>query len=189
MMQLPEPPSLDASAGPALPPNLVPLRRSFLGGLALLGASGLLGAARAQGQVSRSADETAILTALARWRSLYSYGDRPFSFASFEDLYLNSDELLGYDNFSDDTRTTGWRAYCALWEPLINASFSGQRITKFNIDRVETSGDLGWSAIELWFTARRKGEPFNSSQYGTHVWRRDGSGRWRIIHEHMTGPI
>lgn len=54
--------------------------------------------------------------------------------------------------------------------------------------RVETSGRLGWSAIELWFTARRDGRPFDGSQYGTHVWRK-ADGRWRIVHEHMTGPV
>lgn len=163
-------------------------RRSMLRTLALAGAGATVGATTASSQDTLAEDGAAIRAALRRWRELYSYGDKPFSFAGFEDLYDGSGALLAYDNFSDDTRTEGWAAYRALWEPLINASFTGQRIVRFDVHRVETSGRLGWSAIELWFTARRDGRPFDGSQYGTHVWRK-ADGRWRIVHEHMTGPV
>lgn len=170
-------------------------RRGIVAGTAALGA---LLAARLDGPrpalaqpapaPGRDADEAAIRAALLRWRELYSFGDKPFSFSGFEDLYLNDESLTAYDNFSPDTRTVGWRAYRSLWESLINAGFTGQVIRRFDVHRVEASGPLGWSAIELWFTARRDGQPFDASQYGTHVWRKL-DGRWRIAHEHMTGPV
>ncbi len=75
-----------------------------------------------------------------------------------------------------------------LWEPLINKSFTGQRITRFDVVRTEISGDLAWSAVSFWFEARRDGKPFASSQHATHIWRLTG-GQWRIVHEHIMGPV
>jgi ketosteroid isomerase-like protein len=134
-------------------------------------------------------DEQAIRQALQEWRQLYSYGDRPFSFNGYEHLYINTDELLAYDNVApDDTRINGWTTYRSVWEPVINENFTGQEITRFEIDRVGVSGDLAWSAITFWFRAKNQGKPFYSSQHGTHIWRKV-DGNWRIIHEHMTAPV
>lgn len=134
-------------------------------------------------------DEQSIRQALQEWRQLYSYGDRPFSFNGYEHLYINTDELLAYDNVApEDTQINGWDTYRSTWEPVINENFTGQEITRFEIHRIGVSGDLAWSAITFWFRAKNQGTPFYSSQHGTHIWRKV-DGKWRIVHEHMTAPV
>lgn len=118
-------------------------------------------------------DEESIRQALQEWRQLYSYVDRPFSFNGYEHLYINTDELLAYDNVApQDTQINGWKTYRSIWEPLINANFTGQEITRFEIHRVQVSGDVAWSAITFWFRAKNQGKPFYSSQHGTHIWKK-----------------
>lgn len=69
-------------------------RRSVLRTLALAGTGAMVGATTASSQDKLAEDGAAIRAALRRWRELYSYGDKPFSFAGFEDLYDGSDALL-----------------------------------------------------------------------------------------------
>lgn len=134
-------------------------------------------------------DEQAIRQALEQWRQLYSFGNRKFTFKGYEHLYINTDELLAYDNVAPkDTRITGWETYKSLWEAVINESFADQQITRFDIDRVEVSDNLGWSAITFRFRAKNQGKDFYSSQHGTHIWHKV-DGKWRIVHEHMTAPV
>ncbi|MDV2997058.1 MAG: hypothetical protein N4J56_006763 [Chroococcidiopsis sp. SAG 2025] len=134
-------------------------------------------------------DEQAISQALQEWRQLYSFGNRKFTFKGYEHLYINTNELLAYDNVAPkDTRIDGWETYKSLWESVINESFAEQQITRFDIDRVEVSNDLGWSGITFRFRAKNKGKDFYSSQHGTHIWHKV-DGRWRIVHEHMTAPV
>jgi hypothetical protein len=86
-------------------------------------------------------DEQAVRQALQEWRQLYSYGDRPFSFNGYEHLYINTDELLAYDNVPpEDTQINGWETYRSIWEPVINANFTRQEITRFEIHRIGVSG-------------------------------------------------
>jgi ketosteroid isomerase-like protein len=135
------------------------------------------------------ADRAALAVQLDRWRQLYGYGDKPFSFSGFEDLYVPDARLTAFDNFAPkDTYLSGWDSYRTLWEPLINSAFTGQVITRFDIVRSEVSGDLAWTAISFWFEAKRDGKPFASSQHATHIWHRI-DGEWRIVHEHIMGPI
>lgn len=146
-------------------------------------------AAQAEPSKTVNQDEQAIRQALQEWRQLYSYGNRKFTFKGYEHLYINTDELLAYDNVAPkDTQIDGWKTYKPLWETVINESFSGQQITRFDIDRVGVSGDLAWSGITFRFHAKNRGKDFYSSQHGTHIWRR-ADGKWRIIHEHMTAPV
>ena len=134
-------------------------------------------------------NEGSPLTAsLRRWCSLYSFGSRPFTFSGYEDLYAD-DSLTAFDNFAPkDTFLAGKDAYEALWEPLINERFSDQVIVRFDVVRTGHAGDLAWSAVSFWFDAKENGEPFSSSQHATHVWRLI-DGKWRIVHEHIMGPI
>lgn len=82
------------------------------------------------------------------------------------DVYINTDELMAYDNLAPkDTKINGWNNYRSLWETFINDSSSNQEITRFDIDRIETSGDLGWSGVTMRFRAKNKGKDFYSSQH------------------------
>lgn len=140
-------------------------------------------------QVDTAAEGAVLRRQLDRWRELYSYGDKPFSFDGFEDLYVNDDSLTALDSFAPkDTYLRGWANYRALWEPLINQNFTGQVINRFDVLRVEVSGDMALTAHLMWFDAKRDGKPFSTSQAFTHVWRKL-DGEWRIVHEHGMGPV
>lgn len=133
-------------------------------------------------------DQQAIRRRLQEFRRLYSPGNRKFSFEGY-DLYINTDELMAYDNLAPrDTQINGWNTYRPLWETVINESISGQQITRFDIDRIETSGDLGWSGITMRFRAKNRGKDIYGSQHFTHIWHKV-NGKWRIVHEHAFSPV
>ncbi len=133
-------------------------------------------------------DQQAIRQRLQELRRLYSPGNRKFGFAGY-DVYINTDELMAYDNLAPrDTQINGWNNYRSLWETVINQSISGQEITRFDIDRIQTSGDLGWSGSTIRFRAKNKGKDFYSSQHLTHIWHKV-DGKWRIVHEHAFSPV
>ncbi|MGL5796461.1 MAG: YybH family protein [Waterburya sp.] len=133
-------------------------------------------------------DVQAIRQRLQEFRQLYSPGNRKFSFDGY-DLYIDTDELHAYDDLSpQNTQINGWKTYKPLWEGIINESISNQRITRLDIDRIETSGDLGWSAITVRFRAKNKGKDFYNSQHLTHIWHKV-DGKWKIVHEHAFSPV
>ncbi len=133
-------------------------------------------------------DQQAIRQRLQEFRRLYSFGNRKFSFEGY-DVYINTDELMAYDNLAPkDTKINGWNNYRSLWEPFINANSANQEITRFDIDRIETSGDLGWSGVTMRFRAKNKGKDFYSSQHFTHIWHKV-DGKWRIVHESAFSPV
>ena len=43
-------------------------------------------------------DRAEISHKLERWRNLFSPGEQQFSFTGYEDLYVNTDELIVYDS-------------------------------------------------------------------------------------------
>jgi ketosteroid isomerase-like protein len=133
-------------------------------------------------------EQQAIRQRLQEFRRLYSFGSRKFSFEGY-DVYINTDELMAYDNLAPkDTKINGWNNYRSLWETFINDSSSNQEITRFDIDRIETSGDLGWSGVTMRFRAKNQGKYFYSSQHFTHIWHKV-NGKWRIVHEHAFSPV
>lgn len=145
-------------------------------------------AAQTEAFKDENQDEQAIRQRLQEFRQLYSPGNRKFSFDGY-DLYINTEELHAYDDLSPkNTQIKGWKTYKSLWEAVINQSISEQRITRLDIDRIETSGDLGWSANTIRFRAKNQGKDFYGSQHFTHIWHKV-DGKWRIVHEHAFSPV
>ena len=66
-------------------------------------------AAQTEPSKADSQDEQAIRQRLQEFRQLYSPGNRKLSFDGY-DLYINTDELLAYDNLAPkDTQINGWK--------------------------------------------------------------------------------
>jgi len=132
----------------------------------------------------------AVRDRLARWQRLFSPGEERFALDGYEDLYSRrGDELLVYDNYAEaDTRWTGFERYRATWDREINANFPGHVMYRVEVDRIEASGDLAWSAATWWGKVEKGGGTLWPAQHATHVWRRI-DGEWRIVHEHLTSGV
>ena len=137
-----------------------------------------------------NADEQAIGRQIERWQRLFSPGDKRYSLEGYEDLFAQEkDELLVYDNFSpDNSGFTGFDTYRDIWEREINEKFPGLLLYHIEIDRIKTNGELGFSAFTWWGSIVIDGELQYSGQHATHIWRKI-DGEWRIVHEHLTGPV
>lgn len=140
-----------------------------------------------QTQKSPSAsNEAAIRQKLQRWRELFS--QEQFSLKGYENLFVNTDELLVYDSYSPsgyDREIRGWNNYRNLWEKYIPIDFPKWKVINLDVTRLETQGDYGWSAISYIGRGVRNGAEYFGGQHGTHVWKRI-NGDWRIVHEHLT---
>lgn len=137
-----------------------------------------------------SPDQLAIVSQIKRWQRLFSPGEMTYSLKGFEDLFSNEKgALLVYDNFSpENTRFTGFDEYREIWEREINEKFPGLLLYHIEIDRILVNGDLAVSAFTWWGSVLIDGELRHTSQHATHVWHKN-DGEWRIIHEHLTGPV
>jgi ketosteroid isomerase-like protein len=141
----------------------------------------------AQTQNSQSiSNEATIRQKLERWRQLFS--QEQYSLSGYEDLYLNTDELLVYDSYAPagyDREIRGWINYRTLWEQYIPIDFPGWRIINLDITRLEVQGDYAWSAISYVGRGVKNSTEYFGGQHGTHIWKCI-DGDWRIVHEHLT---
>jgi ketosteroid isomerase-like protein len=125
---------------------------------------------------------------LEQWRELFSPGDRKFSFQGYENLYVNSDELLVYDSYTptgSDREIRGWNNYKTLWEKFIPIDFPNWKIIDLDVTRLEVVGDTAWSTLSFVGRGEKDGVPYTGGQHGTHIWKKI-DGQWRIVHEHLT---
>ncbi len=125
---------------------------------------------------------------IVKYQQLFSPGnDEPYRLAGYEDLYVRGPkELLAYDNYAEsDTRWLGFDRYRQIWEREINQNFPGFVMYLIEVDRIEVSGDMAWTAF-TWFghVTTSTGQLW-PAQHATHGWRRV-DGIWRIVHEHLT---
>ncbi len=133
-------------------------------------------------------DQAEISHKLERWRNLFSPGEQQFSFTGYEDLYINSDELIVYDSYAPagyDREIRGWNNYKTLWEEYVPIDFPNWRITHLDITRIEVNGDMAWSALTFVGRGIKHGKEYVGGQHGTHIWKRI-NGKWHIVHEHLT---
>lgn len=127
---------------------------------------------------------------IAQWQQLFAPAENQYSLDGYEHLFSQRDnELLIYDNFAEkDTRWTGFDQYRKTWEQEINSNFPGFVIYRVEIDRIEISGELAWSAMTWWGRVVKDGTSFYPAQHATHVWKKIDD-QWRIIHEHLTSGV
>eukprot|EP00730_Choanoeca_flexa_P005380 TRINITY_DN11932_c0_g3_i1.p1 TRINITY_DN11932_c0_g3~~TRINITY_DN11932_c0_g3_i1.p1 ORF type:complete len:170 (+),score=38.34 TRINITY_DN11932_c0_g3_i1:225-734(+) len=144
---------------------------------------------------SASDSVTAIKKQLDRWRELWSStgAGKRYNANDYRDLFVDSgDDMLTFDAYVPDwasTQINGFDQYALIWNKDINERFPKWTIVRMDVLRVEVTGDMAWSAMNFWGQGfREDGEHYEGSQHGTHSWKRV-DGRWRILHEHLTGPI
>jgi len=131
-------------------------------------------------------NEATIRQKLERWRELFS--QEKYSLSGYEDLYVNTDELLVYDSYAPagcDREIRGWNNYRTLWEQYIPLDFPGWRIINLDITRLEVHGDSAWSTISYVGQGVKNGAEYFGGQHGTHIWK-PINGDWCIVHEHLT---
>lgn len=142
-------------------------------------------------QISNNqADKEAIRDKLlGEWRNLWSTGDKNFTFKGYEKLFLDNDQFLASDALSpSETLIRGWKAYTELWEPYTNQHLHPWTITRLDVNNISVAGDMAWSSVNLYGEGMEDGEKYLGSEHCTHVWRKI-DGQWRIVHEHVSGPI
>ncbi|MEM8754608.1 MAG: nuclear transport factor 2 family protein [Pseudomonadota bacterium] len=135
-------------------------------------------------------DVRAIRDRTAKWQQLFAPDTERYTLAGYEDLFSQApDELLAYDNYAErETRWTGFPLYRSTWEREINGNFPKFVMYRIEMDRIEASGDLGWSAFTWFGEIEQGGETGWPAQHATHGWRKE-QGVWRIVHEHLTSGV
>ena len=135
-------------------------------------------------------DVNAIRDQTARWQRLFAPDAEVYTLDGYEDLFSQeADELLVYDNYAEgDTRWFGFDHYRRTWEHGINANFPKFVMYRIEMDRIEVSGDLAWSAFTWWGETEQNGETGWPAQHATHAWRKT-DGRWQIVHEHLASGV
>ncbi|QFS52518.1 YybH family protein [Nostoc sphaeroides] len=135
-------------------------------------------------------DEEAIREILlGKWRNLWSTGDKKFTFQGYEKVFLDNEDFMATDSLSPSaTLVKGWKAYSELWEPYTNQHLHPWTITRLEVNKISVAGDMAWSSVNLYGEGILDGENYLGSEHCTHVWRKI-DGQWRIVHEHVSGPI
>ena len=115
---------------------------------------------------------------------------QPYRLAGYEDLFVHEPkELLAYDNYAEsDTRWLGFDRYRQIWEREINQNFPGFVMYLIEVDRIEVSGDMAWTAFTWYGHVTTSTGQLWPAQHATHGWRRM-DGTWRIVHEHLTSGV
>lgn len=125
---------------------------------------------------------------LEQWKELFSPDEQQFSFTGYENLYVNTDELIVYDSYAPvghNREIRGWDEYRMLWEKYIPLDFPNWRIIHLDITQIEVQGDLAWSTLSFVGQGSEDGQAYGGGQHGTHIWKHV-EGEWRIVHEHLT---
>lgn len=127
---------------------------------------------------------------IAQWQQLFSAGDRQYSLDGYEHLFSQkNNELLIYDNYAEkDTRWVGFDKYREIWEREINGNFPGYVMYRIEVDRIEVSGNLAWSACTWWGSVVKDGKTLYPAQHATHIWKKTDE-EWAIVHEHLTSGV
>lgn len=135
-------------------------------------------------------DVRAIRDRTAKWQQLFAPDTERYTLSGYEDLFSQQqDDLVVYDNYAElDTRWFGFERYRKIWEREINSNFPKFVMHRIEMDRIEVSGDLGWTAFTWFGEIEQNAETGWPAQHATHGWRKDG-GVWRIVHEHLTSGV
>jgi ketosteroid isomerase-like protein len=135
-------------------------------------------------------DVAAIRDQIARWQELFSPAEITYSLNGYEGLYFTApDALLVYDNFAEtDTMWRGFDRYRTVWEEQINSNFPGFIMFRIEVDEIEVSGALAWSAFTWWGSVVKDGQKIIPAQHATHIWHKIDR-QWVIVHEHLTSGV
>ena len=121
----------------------------------------------------------------------WSPGDADFSIEDVGDFYDQTDRFFAFDTLMPATSImSGWQSFAENWEITLSKQLKNFVCTLDEITFHEVSGDISWMGLLLSVTAEEieTGKPFSTEQQVSLVWENQ-DGVWRIIHEHLSGPI
>ncbi|NET11193.1 MAG: hypothetical protein F6K09_37705 [Merismopedia sp. SIO2A8] len=139
---------------------------------------------------TKNSDIAQLRDCIAQWQKLFSPGEQKYSLDGYEHLFAQEeDELLIYDNYAEqDSKFIGFQRYREIWEREINSNFPDFIMHHIELDRIETSNNLAWSALTWWGRVLKNGDALYPAQHATHIWRKVDT-EWQIIHEHLTSGV
>ncbi len=136
-------------------------------------------------------DEAAIRKRLEDIFPAWSPGVNEFSIDDIADYYVQSEDMFAFDTLMPTTSVMdGWQSFADNWTGALG-SLDNFRCHMAELINVHVKGDIAWSALILNVSAesRDTGEKIDGSQQVSLVWIKETDGVWRIIHEHLSGPV
>ena len=121
----------------------------------------------------------------------WSPGETDFSIEHVADFYDQTERFFAFDTLMPTTSVMkGWKSFTDNWELVLEKQLRNFICTLEEITFHEVSGDISWMGLYLSVTAEdiETGNPFATEQQVSLVWENQ-NGVWRIIHEHLSGPI
>ena len=136
-------------------------------------------------------DKTVIQQRLEAIFPAWSPGRNEFSIDDIADYYVQSEDMFAFDTLMPSTSVMdGWQSFADNWNQALAAmdNFNCHMAELLNI---HVKDDIAWSALILNVSAeiRATGETIDGSQQVSLVWIKEADGVWRIIHEHLSGPV
>lgn len=120
----------------------------------------------------------------------WSPGKGEFSTEHIADFYDHTERYFAFDTLMPTTSVmTGWQSFAHNWELALNGLNNFQcELTE--IISLEVRGDVAWTGLRLAVSAveTASGKLLDTTQQVTLIWERQ-DGTWRIIHEHLSGPV
>lgn len=114
-----------------------------------------------------------------------------FSIEDVAEFYDNSERFFAFDTLMPTTSIMkGWKSFTDNWEAVLSRQLRDFVCTLEEITFHEVSGDISWMGLRLSVTAEEieTGNAFSTEQQVSLVWENQ-EGVWRIIHEHLSGPV
>ncbi|MEO0412776.1 MAG: nuclear transport factor 2 family protein [Pseudomonadota bacterium] len=135
------------------------------------------------------ADKDRITQRIDEIFDVWSVGDDGFDDAAIGALYDNTDAFTAFDTLMPSTSVMeGWDTFAANWTGAL------KRLNDFKCwleDCLEITvvGEVAWTRLILGVSAddQETGERLEGAQQVTLIWRK--SDDWRIVHEHLSGPV
>ena len=120
----------------------------------------------------------------------WSPGERDFNSRDVADFYDQTEQYFAFDTLMPTTSIMkGWQSFADNWE-LALTKLNNFRCELKEIISLEVRGDVAWTGLRLAVSAVEieTGKTFDTTQQVTLVWEKQG-GTWRIMHEHLSGPV
>ena len=132
-------------------------------------------------------DETEIRNLTQKWFNIWSQKEKPFTGEGLEEVFASTGEMLVYDNFDGDVKIIrSVQEYIDTWVPVMQERFSYHEIQPEGEIEIQVDDNMALSTFVWVSNSKLKdGNKVSLRQYATHVWRKI-SGRWCLIHEHLT---
>ena len=120
----------------------------------------------------------------------WSPGERDFSAGHVADFYEQTEQYFAFDTLMPATSIMkGWQSFADNWE-LALTKLNNFRCELKEIISLEVRGDVAWTGLRLAVSANEieTGRKLDTTQQVTLIWEKQG-GTWRIMHEHLSGPV